>query len=62
MTYISWSSDFNLLFFALKNILVLLAQPDSSELRCPATALIFNETTFLFEYFLGILRDALSYI
>ena len=40
MTYISWSSDFYLLFFALKNILVLFAKPDSGELRCPATALI----------------------
>ena len=30
----------SLLFFALKNILVLLAKPDSGELRCPATALI----------------------
>ena len=40
MTYISWSSDFYLLFFALKNILVLLAKPNSGELRCPATALI----------------------
>ena len=29
-----------LLFLALKNILVLLAKPDSGELRCPATALI----------------------
>ena len=27
-------------FFALKNILVLLAKPDSDELRCPATAVI----------------------
>ena len=27
-------------FFALKNILGLLAKPDSGELRCPATALI----------------------
>ena len=40
MTYISWSSDFYLLFFALINILVLLAKPDSGELRCPTTALI----------------------
>ena len=30
----------DLLFFALKNILVLLAKRDSGELRCPATALI----------------------
>ena len=29
-----------LLFFAFKNILVLLARYDSGELRCPATALI----------------------
>ena len=29
-----------LLVFALKNILILLAKPDSGELRCPATALI----------------------
>ena len=29
-----------LLFFALKNILDLLAKPDSGELRCPATAFI----------------------
>ena len=41
MTYISWSSDFYLLFCALKNILVLLAKPDSGELCCPATALIY---------------------
>ena len=27
-------------FFALKNILVLLAKQDSGELRCPVTALI----------------------
>ena len=47
MTYISWSSDFYLLFFALKNILVLLAKPDSSELRCPATALIKLLITFV---------------
>ena len=40
MIYISWSSDFYLLFFALKNILVILAKPDSGELHCPATALI----------------------
>ena len=40
MTYISRSSDFLLLFFGLKNILVLLAKPDSGELHCPATALI----------------------
>ena len=33
-------SDFYLLFFALKNILVLLAKPDSGELHCPVTALI----------------------
>ena len=34
---------FLLLFFALKNILVLLANLNSGELRCPATALIiFN--------------------
>ena len=39
MTYISWSSDFSL-FFALKNMLVLLAKLKSGELRCPATALI----------------------
>ena len=39
MTYIT--IDFFLLFFALKNVLVLLAKPDSGELRCPATALIF---------------------
>ena len=32
-------------FFALKNILVLLAKPDSGELRCPATALIWQATT-----------------
>ena len=31
---------FPLLFFALKNILVLLAKLNSGELRCPATALI----------------------
>ena len=31
-----------LLFFALKNILVLLAKCDSGELRCPATALILS--------------------
>ena len=43
MTYISWSSDFYLSFFALKNILVLLAKPDSGELCCPATALIYKE-------------------
>ena len=30
---------FLLLFFALKNILVLLAKLNSDELRCPATAL-----------------------
>ena len=29
-----------LLVFAQKNILVLLAKPDSDELRCPVTALI----------------------
>ena len=29
------------LFFALKNILILLAKPDSGDLPCPATALIF---------------------
>ena len=40
MTYISWSSDLYILFFALKNILVLLTKPDSGELRCPATALV----------------------
>ena len=40
MTYISWSIDFFLLFFVLKNILVLLAKRDSGELRCPVTALI----------------------
>ena len=28
------------LFLALKNILVLLAKPDSGKLHCPATALI----------------------
>ena len=32
---------FLLLFFALKNILVLLAELSSGELHCPATALIF---------------------
>ena len=31
---------FLLLFFALKNILVLLAKLNSGELRCPVTALI----------------------
>ena len=51
MTYISRSSDFSsfifcsaviflFLFFALKNILVLLAKLDSGKLLCPATALI----------------------
>ena len=35
-------NDFYLLFFALKNILVLLAKPDSGVLRCPATALILK--------------------
>ena len=43
MTYISWSSDFYLSFFALKNILVLFAKPDSGELCCPVTALIYKE-------------------
>ena len=38
-----------LLFFALKNILVLLAKLDSGELRCPATALI-NLHFILFFY------------
>ena len=32
---------FHLLFFALKNILVLLAKLNSGELHCPATAFIF---------------------
>ena len=36
MTDISWSSD-----FALKNILELLAKPDSGKLCCRATALIY---------------------
>ena len=40
LTYFSWSSDFCLLFFALKNVLVLFAKPDSGELCCPVTALI----------------------
>ena len=35
-----WSSDFYILCFALKNILVLLAKPNSGELPCPVTALI----------------------
>ena len=39
------SSDFSL-FFALKNILVLLAKHDSGELRCPATALIHHMTSW----------------
>ena len=38
--YILRSSDFLLLFFALKNILVLLAKRDLGALRCPTTALI----------------------
>ena len=33
-------------FFALKNILVLLAKLDSGELRCPATALIITCNMF----------------
>ena len=41
MTSISWSSDFfSFIFYSEKNILVLLAKPDSGELRCRATALI----------------------
>ena len=39
-----------LLFFALKNIFVLLVKPDSSELHCPATALINSVVlSFLFK-------------
>ena len=51
MTYISRSSDFFLLFFALKNILVLLAKLNSGELRCPATALIYQTFSDLFHHF-----------
>ena len=40
--------DFYLLIFALKNILVLLAKPDSGELRCPATALICHVMAQIF--------------
>ena len=40
MTYISWSSDFSSCIFCSEHILVLLAKPNSGELRCPATALI----------------------
>ena len=42
-----------LLFFALKNILVLLAKLNSGELRCPATALII----FSFFYHKSIFCD-----
>ena len=35
----------HLLFFALKNILVLLAKPDSGKLRCPVTAFITKFST-----------------
>ena len=40
MTYISRPVIFLLLFFALKNISVLLAKRNSGELLCLATALI----------------------
>ena len=36
-----------LLFFALKIFLVLLAKPDSGELRCPVSALIWSKIGFL---------------
>ena len=50
--YISWSSDFYSYIFALKNILVVLAKPDSGELRCPATALIYFRTFPLHHWFI----------
>ena len=40
MTDISWSSDFSSFSFCSKNVLVLLAKPNSGELCGPAIALI----------------------
>ena len=44
--YFMFQMIFHLLFFALKNILVLLAMLNSGELRCPATALIVHGIGF----------------
>ena len=61
-----------LLFFALKNILVLFAKPDSGELHCPATAFIIltgnedygmpNVALFDIFIFLSDLTSLLLYI
>ena len=50
-----------LLFFALKNIFVLLGKPDSGELRCPATAVI-GEMVTLTPYLYGIVKSALLHM